>query len=52
MKQIKLLLVLIALGLVFLFVVQEVQSTEVTTEDKSLEHKKAKRLESEEGICL
>ena len=49
MKQLKLLLVLLALGLIFLFAIEEVQSTKVSVEANALKNKKAKRLEAEEG---
>ncbi len=49
MKQLKLLLVLLALGFIFLFAVQEVQSTEVSAQTNSLTSENSRRLESEEG---
>lgn len=50
MKQLKLLLVLFALGLIFLFAVPNVESNEITAESSALNRNEAERLESEDGI--
>lgn len=50
MKQLKLLLILLALAMIFLFAIEEVQSSELSAKANALKHKKSRRLESEEGI--
>lgn len=49
MKQLKLLLVLLALGLIFLFAVPVVESSEMNTEETAMNTHQAQRLQSEDG---
>jgi hypothetical protein len=49
MKQLKLLLVLLTLGLIFLFAVPVVESSEIASEASALNNNQAERLQSEDG---
>jgi len=49
MKQLKLILVLLTLGLIFLFAVPVVESSEIASEASALNTNQAERLQSEDG---